>query len=153
MCGSKSPKCIAKLILRISFGGALLLVGVTHLQNVGEFKGMVSGGLGPLAPLGNLWAYILPLLQIVGGGLIVAGKRADIAVWCAGIALASIIIGSLLRPIFGGIPLGDPMAMGAANNTFIWLIVYFLVVKSMCCGSCDSHGGQGAGGGAPDGSC
>ena len=72
-----SPKCIAKLLLRVSFGAALLLVGVTHLQNLDGFKGMVSGDLGRLAPLGTLWAYIYPLLMIVGGGLIVAGKKSD----------------------------------------------------------------------------
>ena len=136
-----------KLLLRVSFGVALLLVGVAHYQDLSGFKVMVSGGLGPLAPLGTLWAYIFPLLMIVGGGLIVAGKKSDIAAWCAGIALASIPIGMLLKTVIGGVPLGEMMA--AVHNAFLWLLVYVLVVKfCMCCDKCEPEtGGGGMSGG------
>ena len=106
---------------------------------------MVAGDLGPLTPLGNLWAYVLPILQVVGGGLILANKRPDVAVWCAGIALASIAVGMPLKAVVGGADLGG--VMQAANNALLWLIVYALVVKGMCCGTCDSSGGGGQQGG------
>jgi hypothetical protein len=141
-----SPKCIAKLVLRVSFGGALALVGLTHLMDVSNFAPMVADGLGPLSPLGSLWGYILPLLQIVGGVLIVAKYRPDIATWAAGIALGSIVIGQLLKPVLGGVSLGDPMIMGAVNNTLLWLLVYLMVVKCcLCCGSCEQGSGGGGG--------
>ena len=147
-CHPKDPKCVAKLALRIAFGGALALVGVNHYMSVGMFAGMVSSSLGPLSGLGTLWAYVLPALQIAGGVLIVAGYRMDIAAWCAGIALASIIIGSLMRPILGDASLGDPMVMGAVNNTFIWLLVYLMVIKGLCCGTCGKEGEAGGSSGS-----
>lgn len=131
----------------MSFGGALLLVGVAHYQGFAGFKGMVSGGLGPLAPLGTLWAYIFPLLMIVGGGLILAGKKSNIAAWCAGIALASIPVGMLLKTVIGGMPLEQ--MMGAVHMAFLWLLVYVLVVKfCMCCDKCEpgTDGGGMSGG-------
>lgn len=139
-----SPKCIAKLLLRVGFGLALLLVGVAHFQTFSGFQGMVADGLGPLKPLGSLWAYILPLLMIVGGGLIVAGKKSDIATWCAGIALVSIVVGMLLKTVIGGVPLEQMMA--TVHNTYLWLLIYLIVVK--CCLSCEEceTGGGGMGG-------
>jgi uncharacterized membrane protein YphA (DoxX/SURF4 family) len=140
-----SPKCIAKLCLRVGFGGALALVGVAHYMDLAGFTGMVSGGLGALSGIGTLYAYILPALEIVGGVLIVAGQKHDVAAWCAGVALASIAIGMLLKPVLGGVGLGE--VMPAANNTLLWLLVYVMVVK--CCMSC----GDGSCGGGGGGSC
>jgi hypothetical protein len=127
----KSPKAISKLLLRVAFGGAIALVGLSHYIELTEFSSMVSAGLGPFTPLGNLWAYILPALMIIGGVLMVMDKRHDIAAWCAGGALASIAVGMLIKPVLGDATLGD--VMPAVNNAFIWLIVYVLTVKwSMC---------------------
>jgi uncharacterized membrane protein YphA (DoxX/SURF4 family) len=146
-----SPKCIGKLILRVSFGGSLALVGLVHymtLHGTGDMPGfvdMVSMDLGPLTPLGTAWAYILPGLQIVGGVLIVLKYRPDIATWAAGIALASIAIGMLLKPVLTGADLG--MSMGAVNNTMLWLLVYIMVVKCcLCCGKCETGSGGMEGG-------
>lgn len=135
-----SPKCIVALCLRVSFGLSLLFVGVAHYLTIGAFRDIVSDGLGAVSLLGALWAYILPGLMIVGGALLVADKRRDIASWATGLALGSIPAGMLLKSVIGGVSLADTMP--AAINAFVWILVYGLVVKMSCCGSgaCDKTG-------------
>lgn len=141
----KNPKTAMKLVLRVSFGLSLLLVGVAHYLDFTNFSGMVSNQLGPVAMLGTLWSYVLPALMIVGGALFVVGMYTHVAAWTAGVALGSIPVGMLLKPLIGGAELGNMMPY--AINAFIWLLVYVLVVKfSCCCGSCGSCGTSGAGG-------
>lgn len=137
------PKTAAKLSLRVSFGLSLLLVGVAHYMTLDMFGGMVAEGLGPLSFLGNIWAYVLPALQIVGGALFAVGMYYEIAAWTSGIALGSIPVGMLLKPVLTGVALPDMMP--AAINAFIWLLVYVMVVK--CCTCCGSSCGTGGGGG------
>lgn len=133
------PKAAAALALRLAFGLSLLLVGVSHYMNLEMFMAMTSDGLGPLTFLGTIWAYIFPALQIVGGALFAVGMYYEIAAWTAGLALASVPVGMLLKPVLSGVALPD--VMPAAVNAFIWLIVYVLVVKMCtCCGSCESDG-------------
>ena len=131
-----SPKCIAKLVLRVTFGAALALIGVAHYMTLSGFVGMVSSDLGALSALGKIWAYVLPARQIVGCVLIVAKYRTDIATWAAGVALGSIAVGMLLKAVVGGASLGD--VMGAVNYTMVWLLVYVMVVKC-CLSSCCSE--------------
>ena len=128
-----SPKGIAGLVLRVSFGVSLLLVGLTHYMVFEPFAGMTAEGLGALEPLGSIWAYILPALMIVGGALLALGRYTNVGAWCAGIALGSIPVGMLLKPVLSGASLPDMMP--AAINAFIWLLVYVLVIK---CGTCCS---------------
>lgn len=130
-CCTKSPKCAAALALRLAFGLSLLLIGLAHYMTMAPFKGMVMSGLGPLEPLGALWALVLPALMIVGGALITVNMYMEIGALVAGVALASIPVGMLLKPILGGVALPD--VMPAVINSFIWLIVYALVVKMSCC--------------------
>lgn len=133
-CPTKDPKVSAKLALRVSFGLSLLLVGVAHYMSLEMFAGMVSEGLGPLTALGNVWAYVLPALQIVGGALFAVGMYYEVASWTTGLALGSIPVGMLLKPVLGGVALPDMMP--AAINAFIWILVYVMVVKCCtCCGS------------------
>lgn len=129
-----------KMVLTVSFGLSLLLVGVAHYMTIADFAVMVSGGLGALTMLGTLWAYILPALMIVGGALYVVGMYKHIAAWASGIALGSIPVGMLLKSVLGGVALGEVMPF--AINAFVWLIVYVFVVKmtSCCGGSCSSQG-------------
>lgn len=132
------PKKITALCFRISFGLSLLFVGIAHYMSVGVFRGMVADGLGPISFLGLVWAYILPALMIVGGGLMVANQRKDIACWATGVALGSIPAGMLLKSVIGGVSLADTMP--AAINSFVWILVYLFVLKINCCsgsGSCD----------------
>ncbi len=145
-----SPKGTAKLLLRVSFGVSLALIGLSHYMTLSVFTGMVSDGLGPLSGLGTLWSYVLPALEIVGGVLLVAGYREDIGAWAAGVALASISIGLLLKPVFGGAALGD--VMPGVTDTLLWLLAYFFVVKSCLCGSCCPPAGGSMSGGH-GGSC
>jgi len=123
------PKCIAALLLRVSFGLSLLFVGLVHYMTFTAFKGMVSENLGALGMIGVLWAYILPALMIVGGALFVIGLFPEIAAWTAGIALASIPAGMLLQSVLTAVPL----AMNEAVNAFVWLLVFFFVVKFWGC--------------------
>lgn len=121
------------MLLRIGFGVSLALVGLAHYMDITMFVQMTAADLGPLAQVGKLWAYALPALMIVGGMLIVTKYRLDVGAWCAGIALVSIVIGMPLKAVIGGANLGE--VMSGANNAFIWLLVYALVVKCAACGS------------------
>ena len=139
----KNPTCVAGLLTRISFGLSLLFMGVIHYMAFAGFQAMVTEGLGPVAPLGMLWAYVMPALMIIGGVLLVIGMYMDIGAWAAGLALGSIPAGMLLKSIVGGVSLGDTMP--AAINGFIWLIVFMMVIKAgSCCGKGMSMCGSGA---------
>ena len=96
---------------------------------------LTPDSLGALSVLGTLWAFVLPGLMIVGGALFALGMYHQVAAWCAGLALASIPAGMLIKPLLSAVALPD--VMPAAINAFIWLIVFMLVVK--CC--CDDGGG------------
>lgn len=124
-----SSSCIATGIIRTSFGLCLLFVGLTHYMTIPAFVTMVSADLGPLTPLGVAWAYILPGLLVAGGVLYALGMYVHVATWLAGIGLASIPAGLLVKPIMAGLPLSE--AMPPAVNAFVWVIVYLLV--SRCC--------------------
>ena len=140
-CDFKNPKDAMKLIVRVSFGLSLLLVGISHYMTFDMFTGMVTDGLGALTILGTLWAYVLPALMIVGGALFAIGMFTEVAAWSAGIALGSIPVGMLLKPVLGAVPLPDMMP--AAINALVWLLVYIFVVKfSCCCGCGGAQGGQ-----------
>ncbi len=129
------PNWAAKTILRVSFGLSLFLVGLAHYVQFQAFSLMVTDSLGPIAMLGSIWAYVLPALLVVGGGLFVTGRFNVLASWLCGVALASIPVGVLLKPVISGIGLEE--AMPAATTTLIWLLVYAMVAKN--CGSCSAE--------------
>jgi uncharacterized membrane protein YphA (DoxX/SURF4 family) len=136
MSGCISGKKVPKLLVRISFGLSLAFTGIAHYRDAAMFAGMTKEGLGMLEPLATVWGYVLPALMIVGGVLFVVGIVPEIAVWVAGISLASIPAGVILKSAITGFSLGD--SMPAAQNAFVWLIVYLLVSKSLfggCCGT------------------
>ncbi|MBI3332435.1 hypothetical protein HYZ99_05800 [Candidatus Peregrinibacteria bacterium] len=138
-----SSKGVAGFLLRLSFGLALLFHGIALYMDFDAFSAMTQDGLGPLEPLGMIWAYILPGLMIVGGGLFTIGMYRYYATWATGLALSSIPAGMMLKPVLTNAPSGD--MMGAAINAFIWIIIFFLVLKhghGCACGCC-----------GPDGSC
>jgi hypothetical protein len=133
----------------VSLGLALIFTGISHYQGIAGFIGMVSGDLGFLGFLGTIWAYILPLLMIVGGVCLIWKKQMLVGAWCSGLALASIPAGMLLKPVLTNNPDALGQAMSFANNAFIWIIVLLLTVKmSSCCGkSACATGGMCACGG------
>lgn len=133
-----SPLCAVGILARVAFGVSLFLVGLVHYMTFEGFKAMTTEGLGALEILGALWAYILPALMILGGGLFVVGRYTKLATWTAGVALVSIPIGVLLKPVLSGVALPDVMPF--AIDAFIWLIVFVLVVQSSqsaCCSDGD----------------
>lgn len=128
------PKSVAAVILRVSFGFSLFFVGVAHYINVDGLRLMVIEGFDAVPALGaiaGLWAFIMPGLMVVGGGLFVTGRFNLIAAWCSGIALGSIPAGMLLKPLLLAVGLEDMMP--AATNALIWLLVYAWVVKLASC--------------------
>lgn len=129
----KSPKKIVAMALRYSLGLSLLFIGIIHYMDLANFTGMVTVGLGALEPLGVVWAYVLPALQIVAGALLVLGMMKEVAAWAGGIALGSIPAGLLLKPILSGGEISPIEVMPLVADTFIWLFVLYFVIKSMCC--------------------
>ena len=143
-CDYKNPKAAMKLIVRVSFGLSLLLVGISHYMTFDMFLAMTTDGLGALTILGTVWAYVYPALLIVGGALFAIGMFTEVAAWTAGVALGSVPVGMLLKPVLGAVPLPDMMP--AAINAFIWMLVYIFVVKfSCCCGGGSSQGSSQGG--------
>ena len=133
----KTPTGAMALCTRVSFGVSLLLVGLIHYMAFEGFKGMASDGMGVLEPLGTLWAYILPALMIVGGALLALGMFMEIAAWLIGVALGSIPLGMLLKPLLSAMDTNLTSAMPMVVNAFIWILVAFFVIQTIdCCGSC-----------------
>jgi hypothetical protein len=122
---------------RIGIGLGLAFVGFAHYQDA-SFAEMTSRGLGVLEPIGMIWGYILPGLMILGGLLLAFGIFMEVAAYANGIALASIIAGSLLKSAIEGIAVADTMPL--AINAIIWLIALSFVSKKSC------HGGACAAG-------
>ena len=142
-CLPGSAKGIAAMLLRISFGLGIMLIGIEHYQEFAAFSTMVTSDLGVLTLAGKLWAILFPAFLIIGGALFVWNRYCNAGAWFAGLALGSIPVGMLLKAVVGGLELG--IAMQAAMNALLWLIVYWLVVK--CCGCCCGNpacGGCGA---------
>jgi hypothetical protein len=119
----------AALLARISFGLALVCVGLIHYMTFDAFELVVRDGLGPLDMVGMVWAYLFPALLIAGGGLFAIGVGVEVAVWLIGIALGSIAPGMLMKSILSSLDMSDMMA--AANNSFAWLTVFLLIVMNM----------------------
>ncbi len=135
-CDVSTPKGIAALATRLSFGLSILFLGVSHYMTLEGFISMTSAGLGPLTPLGVLWAYIFPGLMIIGGALYVMGMYGEIAAWAAGIALGSIPAGMFIKAVVGGVSTAD--LMPPAINALIFLLVFHHVAR--WCSSCTQCG-------------
>ncbi|HLD63605.1 MAG TPA: hypothetical protein VI913_01785 [Candidatus Peribacteraceae bacterium] len=123
------PKCVSKLSLRVGVGLGVALIGLNHLLNIQTFPEMVAAGLGPLAPAGLAWGYILPLLEVVGGVMVALGLQAGKGTWLLGISLVSIILGLLLKGLLAAttlVPADEAVplesVMGVVQGTFLWLI-------------------------------
>lgn len=152
MCSSasmNSPKMVTKMLVRISFGLSLVLMGIIHMEQLSSFSDFVGQGLGPIEPLGKVWGYILPFLMIVGGALFAAGMFPIVAVWAAGLALCSIPAGLLLKSAITPTMTLD-MTMPYAINAFIWILVMTKVSKGPWCNwikkaDCCTNGNCGCG--------
>jgi hypothetical protein len=168
MHGPSTPKGIATLLCRIAFGLSIAIIGIAHYQNFDGFTVMVTDGFDSGSPLGfvywlaRAWAYIMPALLIIGGALLATNRVPKVAAWTAGLALASIPVGMLLKMVTAGVGLDDTMP--AAMISLIWIIAFLQVIKGMgdgsdcgsgcncnCgCGNCTCSGsGMGSGSAAP----
>lgn len=122
--------------LRIAVGVSVALIGLVHYQTLSGFTTMVSDGLGDLSPLGSIWAYILPALQIIGGLWFAFDKKSSIPTLLLGVAFGSIAIGMLAKVVLGNANLGGEAGMmSAAQNALLWLT--FATIATMSVGKCD----------------
>ncbi|MBT3293125.1 hypothetical protein HN512_04035 [Candidatus Peregrinibacteria bacterium] len=132
MCCKLTAKAAYGLCLRVTFGVSLLLVGLIFYSSFTGFKAMAMGDMGFLEPLGFVCAYIIPALMIVGGALIAIGLFMEVGALLAGIALGSMSIGLLVKPLLSTTELlaaVRPVIM----EIFLWMIVgYFAVRVSSC---------------------
>jgi hypothetical protein len=123
---SASVRTTAAAIARVSFGLALVCVGLIHYLQFASFSEVVRSGLGPLEIVGTLWSVLLPAVYIIGGALFALNLGTDLAAWLIGIGLGSIAPGMLLKSVLTGVDMTDMMA--AANNAFIWLGIFLLIL-------------------------
>lgn len=154
MCCSPSGhnKWIARQIVRVGFGLALIFTGISHYRGAADFAASVGNGLGPdwLVGIGTVWGYVLPLLLIIGGISLTLNLLTNIGTWATGLALASIPAGLMLKSAVSGISLGDTMP--PAMNAYVWIIVFLLVIKGTGKGMCSSACGAGCADGCACGS-
>ena len=128
--------CALSCALRVGAGVSVAIVGLVHYMQIGGFAEMTAGGLGALSPLGTLWAYILPALQLVGGLWFAFDKKNPTPGLLLGIAFGSIAIGMPLKAVLGSANL--PEVMAPAQNAMLWLtFVLIAAMCSKCGGSCD----------------
>lgn len=132
MCSATSDhnKWISRSVVRVGFGLALLFAGISHYRDASGFAMSVGNGLGPdwLVGIGTVWGYILPALMIVGGLSLALGLFTKTGVYAAGIALASIPAGLMLKSAVSGISLGDTMP--PAMNAFVWILIFLVAAKA-----------------------
>lgn len=124
------------MLIRISFGLSLMLIGVAHYRDPVGFVKFVSMGFESwswLMSLAVMWGYVLPLLLIVGGASMALGLCTTVGVWAAGLALGSIPVGLMLKMALG---VSSPDVMQGAMNAFLWIFIFHIAAKSIsCCGS------------------
>jgi hypothetical protein len=136
-CSSGNNTFIARQLVRVGFGLALVFAGIAHYREAESFAMSVGNGLGPdwLVGIGNVWGYILPALLILGGLSLTFNVMTRIGVWAAGLGLVSIPAGLMLKSAVTGISLGDTMP--PAMNAFVWILIFIVAVKSTECDCLD----------------
>ncbi len=128
-----SSKKIAGCFLRVVFGLSLLLIGIGHYMSLASLSTMISDGLGPLAGIGSIWAYIMPALEIIAGITLTINMYRPAGAWAAGLAFGSMAIGTLAKTLLSGADLGA--GMGMAQVSLLWLLFLYFALKSSGCGS------------------
>lgn len=129
---SHNPMSIVATVLRLSFGLSLAFVGISHYQGFSGFRELVTADLWLLAFFGSIWAFVMPALMIVGGVLFLIHKQLHWAAGASALALGSIPVGMLLKPVISNDPSLLSMMMGQAINAFVWLLVLTVVVMTCC---------------------
>ncbi|MBP9773961.1 MAG: hypothetical protein KBD00_05055 [Candidatus Peribacteraceae bacterium] len=122
-----STPWVINFIIRISLGACMIMVGIAMYREFQPFEASVVDGMGFLRIHGTIWAYAMPALLIVGGGLLMYGKGMFITAWVGGIALCSVPVGLLLKTILSGHPLPDILT--ALYPYFLWIILFWIGVN------------------------
>lgn len=125
----KSVSQTSNLVLRITMGLTMVLIGISAYRDFAPFVANVTDGLSVLSAFGTVWSYLLPALLIFGGGMLAIGRYSYIAALSGGVALGSVPIGLMLKNIMSGAPLPD--MMGAAYPTIVWLIAFYLALNTL----------------------
>lgn len=107
----------------------MVLIGISAYRDFAPFVANVTDGLGFVGAFGTVWAYLMPALLIFGGIFLAIGRYGYISVLTAGMALASVPIGLMLKNTITGLPLPDMMA--AAYPSMVWIIAFYLAVNRM----------------------
>ena len=123
-----STAAVSNLILRVSVGVTMALIGISEYRDFAPFVLSVTDGLGWMSFPGTVLAYILPALLIFGGGMLAIGRYSFITAWAGGIALGIIPVGLVLRTVMTGSPLPDMLT--AAYPPVVWFIALFLAVNA-----------------------
>ncbi len=124
----KSVSQNSSLILRVSLGLTMVLIGISAYRDFAPFTANVTDGLGVFSAFGTVWAFLLPALLIFGGGFLAIGRYQYIAAITGGIGLGSVPVGLMLKNIMSGTPLPDMMA--AAYPTIVWMIAFYLALNT-----------------------
>jgi hypothetical protein len=125
----KSTSDVSSLVIRISLGLSMVMIGTSAYRDLAPFLASVTDGLGWASSFGTVWGYLLPALLIFGGGMLAVGRYSYVAALTGGVALGSIPVGLILKNIITGIPLPDMMA--ASYPAIVWLVAFYLAVNRM----------------------
>lgn len=124
----KSVSQTSSLVLRVSIGLTMMLIGISAYRDFAPFVANVTDGLGMLSAFGTVWSYLLPALLIFGGAMLAIGRYSYVAALTGGIGLGSVPVGLMLKNVMSGAPLPDMMA--AAYPTIVWLIAFYLALNA-----------------------
>ncbi len=136
--GKYCPCGYASWFPRIAFGLILVAFGVNHYKDVAGFSRMSSEALSAvpmLASVAGVLAYIVPALMIVGGALFAVKQLGCVSKTCILASLSGIIGWASLAILIGDGAAGGSF-MPAIQNASILLILYWVIKKMSCCGSC-----------------
>ncbi len=123
---------------RIAFGLIFVGIGVNHYRNLTGFIEASKGALTPvpeLATVAGILAYIVPALMIIGGALFAFKLLNCVSKTCILAALSGIIGWASLAILIGDANSTGAL-MPAIQNAAILVILYSVVKKMSCCGSC-----------------
>ncbi len=123
-----SASAVSNLILRVSVGVTMLLIGISEYRDFAPFLASVTDGLGWMSSVVTVFAYMLPALLIFGGGLLAIGRYSFVAAWTGGIALGLVPVGLVLKTVMTGSPLPDMLT--AAYPPVVWLIAFYLALNA-----------------------
>jgi uncharacterized membrane protein YphA (DoxX/SURF4 family) len=135
--GKSSLGCCSVWLPRIGFGVMMIGFGVSHFRDLPGFIGMTQSpftSIPALAMIAGVLAYVIPVLEIVGGILFATKQLSHVAKFCL---LAT--FGGIMGWAGVGMMVADPsmgMMLGTAfQGASIGLIVYWVIKKMSCCGA------------------